>query len=231
MLLLGPIPYMCNSTCQDVDALCKNKDSGIGKVVEETAWLKGLADEVWVRDAAEGPAWDEMKGAMEVFTEEASADDAETQAAHAQRINSTMELSFSKAAVWKLAVRPAAFEKLQTVMTKSLQDAVERSKVDDVESEINVSDEALTKLTKHVKVAAGIFNSPDIMGLLKRVGLFMKASQAKAVEISLITGIDSIDAADLSNMTPADFTAMVHTLRAPFPEAGSDNINVEDMSS
>ena len=50
VLLLSEEFYMCDSTYQDVEALRKNKDSGIGKVVEEAPWLKKSADEAWLRD-------------------------------------------------------------------------------------------------------------------------------------------------------------------------------------
>ena len=63
-------------------------------------------------------------------------------------------------------MRHSAFQLLQTWITKSLQAAVGRSKVDNADFEINVDDEALAKLTGHVRKAVGVFNSPEIIELV-----------------------------------------------------------------
>ena len=146
-------------------------------------------------------------------------------------MNSAMDKVWNNATHWKLVVRHSAFQLLQTWITKSLQAAVGRSKVDDADFVFNAEDEALSKLTGHVRKAVGIFNSAEIIDLIQRMSRFMQASQANALQAALITAISATiveDAPfDLQDLTPTDLASMINAVRSPFLEAGTDSIKIE----
>ena len=141
---------------------------------------------------------------------------------------------WKQAPQWKLAVRQSAFELLQTWITKSLQAAVGPSKVDNADFVFNADDEALSKLTGHVRKAVGIFNSAEIIDLIQRMSRFMQASQANALQAALITAISATiveDAPfDLQDLTPTDLASMINAAQSPFLEAGTDSIKIEEAS-